>query len=82
MDDVSYHRYLALRVRAAGHPRTHGSYFVNIQTDGPTNEDLWQHRLYFTRDDGGWEDVFVRFLSLSLSVFFPLTASRSHLMRL
>jgi NADH dehydrogenase [ubiquinone] 1 alpha subcomplex assembly factor 1 len=23
------------------------------------NDDLWQHRLYFTRDDGGWEDVFV-----------------------
>ena len=59
-DDVSNHRFLALRVRAAGHPRTRGSYFVNVQTEGPTNDDLWQHRLYFTRDDGGWEDVFVR----------------------
>ncbi|KAF8274766.1 complex I intermediate-associated protein CIA30 [Lactarius quietus] len=46
-DDVSNHRFLALRVRAAGHPRTRGSYFVNIQTEGPTNDDLWQHRLYF-----------------------------------
>ncbi|KAI9434186.1 complex I intermediate-associated protein CIA30 [Lactarius indigo] len=60
-DDVSNHRFLALRVRAAGHPRTRGSYFVNVQTEGPTNDDLWQHRLYFTRDDGGWEDVFVPF---------------------
>jgi NADH dehydrogenase [ubiquinone] 1 alpha subcomplex assembly factor 1 len=63
-DDVSNHRFLALRVRAAGHPRTRGSYFANIQTEGPTNDDLWQHRLYFTRDDGGWEDVFVRAVSL------------------
>jgi len=60
-DDVSNHRFLALRVRAAGHPRTRGSYFVNIQTEGPTNDDLWQHRLYFSRDDGGWEDVFIPF---------------------
>jgi NADH dehydrogenase [ubiquinone] 1 alpha subcomplex assembly factor 1 len=59
-DDVSNHRFLALRVRAAGHPRTRGSYFVNVQTEGPTNDDLWQHRMYFSRDDGGWEDVFVR----------------------
>jgi NADH dehydrogenase [ubiquinone] 1 alpha subcomplex assembly factor 1 len=59
--DVSNHRFLALRVRAAGHPRTRGSYFVNVQTEGPTNDDLWQHRLYFTRDDGGWEDVFIPF---------------------
>ncbi|KAH9974826.1 complex I intermediate-associated protein 30-domain-containing protein [Russula compacta] len=60
-DDVSNHRFLALHVRVAGHPRTHGSYFVNVQTEGPTNDDLWQHRLYFTRDDGGWEDIFIPF---------------------
>jgi hypothetical protein len=59
-EDVSYHAYLALRVRAAGHPRTRGSYYVNIQTDGPITTDLWQHRLFFRRDDGGWEDLFVR----------------------
>jgi len=58
-------------VRAAGHPRTRGSYFVNIQTEGPTNDDLWQHRLYFARDDGGWEDVFVRPSPLSISVCPP-----------
>jgi NADH dehydrogenase [ubiquinone] 1 alpha subcomplex assembly factor 1 len=67
-DDVSNHRFLALRVRAAGHPRTRGSYFVNVQTEGPTNDDLWQHRLYFAREDGGWEDVFVRSVSLMVSV--------------
>ncbi|KAI0297252.1 complex I intermediate-associated protein CIA30 [Multifurca ochricompacta] len=60
-DDVSNHRFLALRVRAAGHPRTRNSYFVNIQTEGPMNDDLWQHRLYFTRDDGTWEDIFIPF---------------------
>jgi len=60
-DDISNHDFLALRVRAAGHPLMRDSYFVNIQTEGPTNEDLWQHRLYFTRDDGGWEDVFIQF---------------------
>ncbi|KAH9954242.1 hypothetical protein BGW80DRAFT_1402825 [Lactifluus volemus] len=49
MDDVSNHRFLALRVRVAGHPRTRHSYFVNIQTEGPTDDDLWQHRLYPSR---------------------------------
>lgn len=58
-EDVSNHEYLALRVRALGHPRTRNSYFVNLQTDGPITTDLWQHRLFFRRDDGGWEDVFV-----------------------
>ncbi|KAK7691035.1 hypothetical protein QCA50_006138 [Cerrena zonata] len=58
-DDVSYHRYLALRVRAGGHPRTRNSYYVNIQTDGPIASDLWQHRLFFNREDGGWEDIFI-----------------------
>lgn len=60
-DDVSNSRFLALRVRAAGHPRTRNSYYVNIQTDGPVTSDLWQHRLFFSRDDGGWEDIFVSF---------------------
>jgi len=60
-DDVSKHHYLALRLRAAGHPRTRNSYFVNIQTDGPITSDLWQHRLYFARSDGDWEDIFIPF---------------------
>ena len=60
VDDVSNHRFLALRLRAAGHARTRNSYYVNIQTDGPITSDLWQHRLFFARDDGGWEDIFVR----------------------
>ncbi|KAI0048942.1 complex I intermediate-associated protein CIA30 [Auriscalpium vulgare] len=60
-EDVSHHKYLALRLRAAGHPRTRSSYFVNIQTDGPITSDLWQHRLYFARSDGAWEDVFIPF---------------------
>jgi len=60
-EDVSNHRYLALRLRAAGHPRTRNSFYVNIQTDGPITSDLWQHRLFFHRDDGGWEDIFIPF---------------------
>ena len=59
-DDVSRHEFLALRVRAGGHARTRNSYFVNINTDEPVPGDLWQHRLFFTRDEGGWEDIFVR----------------------
>jgi NADH dehydrogenase [ubiquinone] 1 alpha subcomplex assembly factor 1 len=63
MEDVSLHDYLALRVRLGGHPQSRHSYFVNIQTDGAITTDLWQHRLYFNRDDGGWEDIFVSPLS-------------------
>lgn len=63
VDDVSNYQFLALRLRAAGHPRTRNSYYVNIQTDGPITSDLWQHRLFFQRDDGGWEDIFVSLAS-------------------
>jgi len=61
LEDVSNHRYLALRLRVAGHQRTRNSYFVNIQTDGPISTDLWQHRLFFHKGDGSWEDVFIPF---------------------
>jgi len=57
-DDVSLYEYLALRVRAGGDPKTRNGYFVNIQTDGPVQSDLWQHRLYL-RGNGDWEDVYV-----------------------
>jgi NADH dehydrogenase [ubiquinone] 1 alpha subcomplex assembly factor 1 len=62
MHDLSAHNFLALRVRLRGSKRTRNSYFVNIQTDGYVTTDLWQHRLYFQRDDGEWEDVYVRLL--------------------
>jgi len=57
-DDLSLHKYLALRVRAGGDPQTRNSYFVNIQTDGPVQTDLWQHRLYF-ESEGQWEDIMI-----------------------
>ncbi|KAL1746945.1 NADH:ubiquinone oxidoreductase intermediate-associated protein 30 [Schizophyllum fasciatum] len=60
LHNLTYHEYLALRVRAGGDPRTWNSYFVNIQTEGGYSTDLWQHRLYFKRSDGGWEDVYVQ----------------------
>ncbi|KAH7912337.1 complex I intermediate-associated protein CIA30 [Hygrophoropsis aurantiaca] len=66
-DDVSNHQFLALRLRLGGDPRTRNSYFVNLQTDGPITTDLWQHRLYFQRTDGGWEDVFVPFENFVLT---------------
>lgn len=68
LEDVSNHKYLALRLRIAGDPRTHSSYFANIQTDGPISTDLWQHRLYFQRKDNSWEDLFVRLPTLVILV--------------
>jgi len=59
-DDASQHEYLALRLRLAGDSKTHNSYFVNVQTDGPISTDLWQHRLYF-RKPNTWEDLFIPF---------------------
>lgn len=66
-DDVSNHRYLALRLRLGGDTRARNSYFVNLQTDGPIATDLWQHRLYFRRTDGGWEDLFIPFQNFVLT---------------
>jgi len=60
-EDVSNHRYLAMRLRVGGHLRTRNSYFVNIQTEGAISTDLWQHRLFFHKGDGSWEDVFIPF---------------------
>lgn len=68
MHDLSAHDFLAIRVRLRGSQRLRNSYFVNIQTDGYITTDLWQHRLYFQRDDGEWEDVFVG--SLVFSSFY------------
>lgn len=59
MDDLSHHKYLSLRVRSGGDPRTRNSYFVNVKTDSAFSADLWQHRLFFRRDQGQWEDVFI-----------------------
>lgn len=60
-DDLTLHNYLALRVRAAGDPRTRTAYFVNIQTEGEIPTDLWQHRLYLPETSGNtWENVIVR----------------------
>ncbi|KAF9484324.1 complex I intermediate-associated protein CIA30 [Pholiota conissans] len=63
MDDASGYNYLALRLRAGGEPQTHSSYFVNIQTSGPVQTDLWQHRLFFRKHNNSWEDVFIPFTS-------------------
>jgi len=55
-DDLSEYKYLTLQIRAKGDPMTHKEFYVNIQTDGPIESDLWQHRLHF-EGDGEWEEV-------------------------
>ncbi|KAH7927957.1 complex I intermediate-associated protein CIA30 [Leucogyrophana mollusca] len=81
MDDVSNHQFLALRLRLGGDPRTRNSYFVNLQTDGPVTTDLWQHRLYFQRNDGGWEDVFIPFENFVLTNTGELVQHQITMMR-
>ncbi|KAI0312056.1 complex I intermediate-associated protein CIA30 [Amylostereum chailletii] len=80
-NNVSHHDYLALRLRAGGHPRTRNSYFVNLQTDGPIRSDLWQHRLYFARKDGGWEDVFIPFSAFVLTNTGEIASDQITMMR-
>ncbi|CDO76991.1 hypothetical protein BN946_scf184298.g18 [Trametes cinnabarina] len=41
--------------------------YLALRTDGPITTDLWQHRLFFRRDDGGWEDVFIPFKDFVLT---------------
>ncbi|KAJ7678505.1 complex I intermediate-associated protein CIA30 [Mycena rosella] len=61
-DNVYFHDYLALRVRAAGNPVLHNSYFVNIQTiDQMSQATVWQHPLRFRRQDNDWETVYLPF---------------------
>jgi len=57
--DLTHHEFLALKVKAGGESRMRHSYFVNIQTDSLVKTDLWQHRLFFAREDSGWEDVYI-----------------------
>ncbi|KAF8519290.1 complex I intermediate-associated protein 30-domain-containing protein [Gautieria morchelliformis] len=60
MDDVSLHEYLLLRVKIGGDPRTHNSYFANIQTESSISTDLFQHRLWFSKPNE-WEDIIIPF---------------------
>ncbi|OAX43115.1 complex I intermediate-associated protein CIA30 [Rhizopogon vinicolor AM-OR11-026] len=81
VDDVSNHQFLAMRLRLGGDPRMRNSYFVNLQTDGPITTDLWQHRLYFQRNDGGWEDVFIPFENFILTNTGELVQHQIEMMR-
>ncbi|PAV16101.1 complex I intermediate-associated CIA30 [Pyrrhoderma noxium] len=76
-DDISNHAYLALRVRVGGHPRTHNAYYVNLQTDTPISGELWQHRLYFRKADGSWEDIFIPFSAFALTSYGELATGRA-----
>jgi len=59
--DTTLFRYLALRVRG-----DHRRYFVNIQTDGVIQTDLYQHRL-FLRTPGEWQTVMIPFRDFVLT---------------
>ncbi|KIY64563.1 complex I intermediate-associated protein CIA30 [Cylindrobasidium torrendii FP15055 ss-10] len=61
MEEIEFHDYLALRVRAGGDPDTRAAYFVNLQTESDIQADIWQHRLLFRRKDNGWEDLYLPF---------------------
>ncbi|KAH7341875.1 NADH:ubiquinone oxidoreductase complex I intermediate-associated protein 30 [Rhizoctonia solani] len=79
-DDLSLHKYLALRVKAAGEPHTRNSYFVNIQTDGPVQSDLWQHRLYF-QTDGEWENIMISLSDFVMTNQGDLVQNQVRMMR-
>ncbi|KAJ7106490.1 complex I intermediate-associated protein 30-domain-containing protein [Mycena crocata] len=68
-ENVYFHDYLALRVRAAGDPVLHGSYFVNLQTvDIMSQITVWQQQLKIRRLDNDWETVYLAF-----DKFLPFT---------
>ncbi|TFL04020.1 complex I intermediate-associated protein CIA30 [Pterulicium gracile] len=81
MEDLSNHSYLGLRVRGAGDPRTRDCYFVNLQTDGAISTDLWQHRLYFKRTDGDWENVYIPLQNFVLTNFGEMAESQIEMYR-
>ncbi|KAF7317007.1 CIA30 domain-containing protein [Mycena chlorophos] len=61
-DNAYFHDYLALRVRAAGDPILHDSFFVNVQTlDSMQHKSLWQSKLTIKRQDNDWETVYLPF---------------------
>jgi len=62
LSDVTFHQFLGMRCRVSGSPQTRNSYFVNIQTDEVAQStEIWQHRLFFPKGDGSWEDIFIPF---------------------
>jgi len=78
LEDASNHEYLRLRLRVAGDAKTHNSYFVNIQTDGPISSDLWQHRLYFQKKNS-WEEILVRLILICWFVNKQLTSYQNQI---
>lgn len=70
--DTTLFRYLALRVRG-----DHRKYFVNIQTDGVIQTDLYQHRL-FLRNPGEWQTVMVSETNTNQRIFINFSSSISH----
>nr|CAG8526008.1 11037_t:CDS:2 [Entrophospora candida] len=61
MWDTTLFRYLALRVKG-----DYKKYYINLQTDGPVQTDLFQHRL-FLRKPGDWETVMIPFRDFILT---------------
>ncbi|KAL7007241.1 hypothetical protein EMMF5_003080 [Cystobasidiomycetes sp. EMM_F5] len=59
-------RYTFLKVRVKPGLDEGMRYFINIQTDGPVQSDLFQHRLWLG-DPGKWQDVLVPFRDFTLT---------------
>ena len=59
--DTTPFRYFAARIRA-----DRRRYFVNVQTSGPVETDLFQHRL-FPATPGKWETIIIPWRSFILT---------------
>ncbi|GAA99396.1 hypothetical protein E5Q_06094 [Mixia osmundae IAM 14324] len=75
--DTSLHQFLKLRLRNSGDSMR---YFVNLQTDGPVQSDLFQHRLILG-EVGKWEDVLVAFDHFTLINSGDLSETQISMMR-
>jgi len=71
-DDLSLYHYLVLRLRVGGDPRTHNSYYCNVQTNSMIQTDLFQHRIWFSKPDE-WEDVVIPLNAFVLTNFGQVT---------
>ncbi|KAI9005048.1 complex I intermediate-associated protein 30-domain-containing protein [Hyaloraphidium curvatum] len=59
--DTTLFRYLAVRCRGDGR-----QWFVNLQTNSPIEQDLYQHRLFF-ETPGEWETIMIPFRDFLLT---------------
>jgi len=76
--DTSTYTFLKVRVKPS--PDEGMRYFVNIQTDGPVQSDLFQHRLWLG-EPGKWQDVLVPFSDFTLTNTGALSETQIEMFR-